>query len=244
MSTLQSNDGKVVTKFLPPNTTSLIQPMDQGILGSVKRRYKKSLLHFLVVQNDCSSKSIPEIVKELTNKDAVFWAAQAWEEINQETLMNGWNKLLQKPDFPPSESPSENPVLSVHDTTEVGELFDSLGRSEGDDSWQSPDNWLNEDSSESGHQLLEDDEIVASINNTDAANNSDSESSDGEPSEQVTHSQAFEAFDIALKWLESLGNTDPAHLLMVRKWRDLAAVKRTDSLKQTKITTYFKINES
>ena len=50
MSTLQSNDGKVVTKFLPMNTTSLIQPMDQGILESMKRRYKKSLLRFLVVQ--------------------------------------------------------------------------------------------------------------------------------------------------------------------------------------------------
>ena len=40
MSTLQSNDGKVVTKFLPPNTTSLIQPMDQGILESMKSYLK------------------------------------------------------------------------------------------------------------------------------------------------------------------------------------------------------------
>ena len=34
ISTLQSNDGKIVTKFLPPNTTLLIQPVDQGILES------------------------------------------------------------------------------------------------------------------------------------------------------------------------------------------------------------------
>lgn len=35
---LKSRDGNVVMMFLPPNTTSVIQPMDQGIL---KRRYKK-----------------------------------------------------------------------------------------------------------------------------------------------------------------------------------------------------------
>ncbi len=35
--TLQSSDGKVKTKFLPPNTTSLIQPMDQGIF--IRRVY-------------------------------------------------------------------------------------------------------------------------------------------------------------------------------------------------------------
>ena len=119
ISTLQSSDGKVITKFLPPNTTSLIQPMDQGILEAMKRRYKKSLLRFLLVQNDCSSKSIPEIVKQLTIKDAVYWIAQAWDEISPETLTRGWNKLLQTQDLPSSE----NPVSSVHDNTEFGELF-------------------------------------------------------------------------------------------------------------------------
>ena len=28
-------------KFLPPNTTSLVQPMDQGVLESFKRRYNR-----------------------------------------------------------------------------------------------------------------------------------------------------------------------------------------------------------
>ena len=60
----------------------------------------------------------------------------------------------------------------------------------------------------------------------------------------MTHSQAFEAFDVGLKRLELQGDTDPAHLLMAQKWRDLAAAKRTDSLKQTKITSFIKRNES
>ena len=76
------------------------------------------MLRFLLVQNDCSLKSIPEIVKQLTIKDAVYWITQAWDEISPETLTRGWNKLLQTQDLPSSE----NPVSSVHDNTEFGEL--------------------------------------------------------------------------------------------------------------------------
>ena len=38
---LISESGKIAAKFLPPNVTSLIQPMDQGILVTLKRIYKK-----------------------------------------------------------------------------------------------------------------------------------------------------------------------------------------------------------
>ena len=34
-----------------------------------------------------------------------------------------------------------------------------------------------------------------------------------------------EAFDTALKWLESLGDVNPSHLLLVKKWGDIAARK-------------------
>ena len=37
-------DGKIYEHFLPPNVTSLIRPMDQGILEAIKKRYKKKLL--------------------------------------------------------------------------------------------------------------------------------------------------------------------------------------------------------
>ena len=61
---LQSLDRTVTTMFLSANTTSLVQPIDQGILESVKRRYKKLLLRH-------------HILKELTLKHAVYWVAQA-----------------------------------------------------------------------------------------------------------------------------------------------------------------------
>ena len=58
-----------------------------------------------------------------------------------------------------------------------------------------------------------------------------------EEAHSITPREAFNALDISLQWLESQG-TDPAHLLLVKKWRDTAARMRHDSLRQTNIFTY------
>ena len=39
----QSDDGKISCVYLPPSTTSLIQPVDQVILENIKHRYKLDL---------------------------------------------------------------------------------------------------------------------------------------------------------------------------------------------------------
>ena len=42
-SSLCTQDGNIKSMYLPPNTTAVIQPMDQGVLEAMKRRYKKSV---------------------------------------------------------------------------------------------------------------------------------------------------------------------------------------------------------
>ncbi len=57
----------MTTIFLLANT-SVIQPMDQGILEPLKNRYKKCLLRHLIIENESSSLTIPEILKKITLK--------------------------------------------------------------------------------------------------------------------------------------------------------------------------------
>ena len=96
---------------------------------------------------------------------------------------------------------------------------------------------LAEDSTDPGYQLLTDSEIVAEV--TRGGDSLDPESDDEvEPQPTVSHAQAFDAFETALKWLEGQSDTDPFHLLLVRKWRDTAAQKRVQTLKQTTLLSY------
>ncbi len=53
---------------------------------------------------------------------------------------------------------------------------------------------------------------------------SESENEDEASSNAVTPSQACATFNTALKWLESKGNTHPAHLMLVKSWRDELSV--------------------
>ena len=49
---LSSRDSSVTCLFLPPNMTSLIQPMDQGVLQAMKNRYKRKLLQKVICSQD------------------------------------------------------------------------------------------------------------------------------------------------------------------------------------------------
>ena len=48
---LVSPDSLITANFLPPNVPSLIQPMNQGLLESLKWNYRKSLLKGLLLSD-------------------------------------------------------------------------------------------------------------------------------------------------------------------------------------------------
>ena len=84
---------------------------------------------------------------------------------------------------------------------------------------------------------MSDQEIVDTV--TADGDCSDSDNDEQDPPPQRTHAQAYDAFECALEWLEAQGDTDPVHLMLVKKWRDQAAVLRGEAQKQIKISSYF-----
>jgi hypothetical protein len=46
--TLRSRDGKIFVYYLPKNTTSKIQPLDQGIIAAFKSNYRREIIKSLV----------------------------------------------------------------------------------------------------------------------------------------------------------------------------------------------------
>ena len=57
-----SADGKVIAKFLPPNVTSLIESMNQGVLVSIKCQYQ---LEELVLEDSKSLVDVLSLLKVL-----------------------------------------------------------------------------------------------------------------------------------------------------------------------------------
>jgi len=91
---LVSSDRNIKAMFLPANTTALIQPMDQGVLEAVKRRYRRALLQRLLLEDE-EGRSITEFCKKINIKDVVYMSAAAWDDISPVTLTRSWRKLLQ-----------------------------------------------------------------------------------------------------------------------------------------------------
>ena len=97
-------DQQVKWVLLPPNCTSVHQPMDQGIIAVLKRKYKSKMLHAMVKNLErydelrAVGASIAAGVRGMNHAyppnllDAATIAHKVWESIDQSTLLNCWLK--------------------------------------------------------------------------------------------------------------------------------------------------------
>ena len=81
--------GNIFAVFLPPNVTSLIQPMNQGIISNIKHIYKSAFLRHLVN----TDLNVPEFQKQFDLKDVIYATALAWKDVKESTIRNCWHKL-------------------------------------------------------------------------------------------------------------------------------------------------------
>ena len=71
--------------FLPPNCTSVLQPLDHGIIQNVKLLYRKRMLRHVLNQVD-SSDSASDCARSVTVLDACQWLAASVNEIKPSTV--------------------------------------------------------------------------------------------------------------------------------------------------------------
>ncbi|CAM4823844.1 unnamed protein product [Rotaria magnacalcarata] len=75
----------ITLKFFPPNTTSKLQPLDQGIIKNFKCYYRQQLVK-LVILRCAVANSSDDIV--ITVLDAAHWTKNAWQAVTQSTICN------------------------------------------------------------------------------------------------------------------------------------------------------------
>ena len=186
---LHSPDGNIKCIFLSANTTSLIQPMDQGVLENLKRRYTHALLQRLLLSQENESRQ--QFVKDLNIKDCIYMCAKAWEDIRSESLSRAWNKLLMSStaETQPESTDTIQPLLDIG--SELALSSDEVQE------------WLASDRDMDAE--LTDEEVIQMARDEDT-----DDSPQDSPSENtntcITHSAATAAFDVCIQYMH--GGTD------------------------------------
>ena len=284
-----SDDGAIFAEFLPPNVTSVIQPMDQGVLQAIKKRYKKKLLRRMIIEDDLGG-SIIAFLKSVNMKVVVDLVAESWDEIDQTTIRKSWRKIIPMtpssngavsmpdltelfrmasdyektpPSLPPFKSGESNGYcfwrglrVRVHHTDDNGsggageevseelgiECFQSMYEELGFDvDTNDIIEWLDSDRNDSGVQTFTDAEIceiVSQSEEVEEVQEDDSEDEEDTVQCPVSNSDAARMFEQCLSWLEHQPEASVYNTSVLRQLHTLAANKRLNSVKQTKLSKY------
>ena len=119
--------------FLPPNTTSQIQPLDLGIIQNFKIHYRILLLRFVLSKIDETNDSASQIVKSVSVLMAVRWVAEAWDSVKEETI----KKCFAKSGITGSSFSvvsrlyeDEDPFDDIEAEEELHDLYDQISPSD------------------------------------------------------------------------------------------------------------------
>lgn len=230
-SVLKSDDGLIVVKFLPPNVTSILQPMDQGVISSMKRHYRAGLLRTLAIENE----NLLTFWKNMTVLDAIEGINQAWLKVKPITLARSWRKILRV------EGELSNSF--VEDTFDVSEIVPAIQNLKefNEVDTENLTEWLLIDSKEPGYEFINDDDIITIASKKSQANVEDSEENDEEDIEEVSNrisnTTALSCIDTLTEYLTQC-DFEYNDIIALRKIRTDVKKKINDSLKQRKITDY------
>jgi len=246
---LRSRDGKITVAYLPKNTTSKIQPLDQGIIQAFKANYRRDLVKNMVA----SDKNVIDFLKSVTVKEAIYLSGTAWDCVLQTCIERCWMKGLGDAFVTYSGEPdSESDDEDFYGFTEADLLQAEMAMKDYLDKLSStPDNqiavrdWLDADNLCPTYDVITDSEIIESVqqqeNVTDEidTDSRDSDSDTDEPGPPSTN-EAVKCFESGLCWLETRPDIDPVMVLHLRNILTYTRQTKRDGLSQTTIKSFFK----
>ena len=82
----------VLIVFLPPNTTSHVQPLDAGIIAAFKQHYRLHLMRWYLTEYETAppTTNLAKIMPGV--KQAIMWSVQSMDQITDQSISNCWRK--------------------------------------------------------------------------------------------------------------------------------------------------------
>ncbi len=119
--------------FLPPNTTSHLQPLDLGIIQNFKVFYRKLFLRFVLSKIDQTTETASQLVQSVNVLQAIRWVAQAWDSVKEETVMKCfWKAGVTRTDFSVvgRQFENEDPFADMEEQEELQALVNQISQTE------------------------------------------------------------------------------------------------------------------
>lgn len=229
--------GNIFVVYLPPNVTSLIQPMDQGVIRNFKHHYRTSFTRKLI----STDVNVPQFQKEFTIKDAVFAAALAWQDVTPSTVRNCWKKLWplgsveDDDDFGGFE---EDVELAASHINKLKVLFSHASsnhpfRNVTDEEIAE---WLEIDQEEPIVEELTDEAIVASLR---SPVREEEEEEEEPPTEKVSWKEAQECLETFVKFVEASSYYNTTDVMNAHIQYNTFLTKKASSCKQKDLRHMF-----
>ncbi|XP_063614693.1 tigger transposable element-derived protein 6-like [Penaeus indicus] len=240
----------VTLKFLPANTTSRLQPLDQGIIRAFKARCRKHLLRSVIAKIDDTTATASEVAKSVNVLGAVYMISRAWNETRESTI----TKCFAKAGFPVPMTADNEGSVSEEDQVqdEVADLIrqgsDRLGVDNIDpDHYIDFDNSMPTEETYSGdweRQLV--DNFVADRENVNPAAVDDDDEVEPEPAKDASVRSNL-TFPEVLQMLNQLQNFAADkdcpilnHIQDAKSVVEAAIIKQRSTARQSTIDSFFK----
>jgi hypothetical protein len=116
-------------QWLPANSTSLYQPLDQGVISQFKRYYKKQWIRFMISCYEVGS----DPVRQVNLYYALCWASQAWfDDLRSDAVYRCFRRARIQPIQEPINlpEPQQRPQQELEELYEVvqqaGQIQDAM----------------------------------------------------------------------------------------------------------------------
>uniref|UniRef100_A0A6B2EH65 Putative tigger transposable element-derived n=1 Tax=Phlebotomus kandelakii TaxID=1109342 RepID=A0A6B2EH65_9DIPT len=115
--------GGIRVIYLPPNVTATTQPMGQNVLESIKTKYRRSFVTFLLQQIE-NGHEVSSSIKQVDILNAILWTAEAWDKVDSHTISRRWKNIFPET-YKPYES-TDQEVLENEQESGVTEDLEEL----------------------------------------------------------------------------------------------------------------------
>jgi hypothetical protein len=207
----------VEIKFLPPNSTSKLQPLDAGIIASFKAKYRQKYIRYLL--NEIEANRFNQQKLDLIG--SIRFLVKSWDEVSEQTIKNCWihSKLIKHQEF-------ESTVIESN-ITETSNSIESLNLENPmtfEEFVNIPEEIIIEDIlNEESDQIEEDNELI----------------DDSVVEEKVKDSEAMTACNTLMRYLEQQSDDYSSHLKILRQINSNINQNQTNSKIQSSILDYF-----